>query len=114
MKHTNFYNETIRLQKLHELGDQLEKLNICIKSETLREILINTLKKESQYLGIHLSFDYLMMKIFLILQMTIQNFIHEREYRNHLQLKKHEIDNTKKSQIRVKMKHTLAAIIHFI
>ena len=64
----SFFDQDIRLSKLTQLGDPLEKLNQGINFELFRDILENNLIKLSKGAGGRPPYDYLLMFKILILQ----------------------------------------------
>jgi len=63
-----FFDQDIRLSKLSQLGDPLERLNEGIDFEIFRAILEDKLSKVSQGAGGRPPYDYVMMFKILILQ----------------------------------------------
>ena len=63
-----FWDQDIRLSKLTQLGDPLEKLRIGIDFEMFRELLEDSLAKEPKGSGGCPPYDYVMMFKILILQ----------------------------------------------
>jgi len=63
-----FWDQDIRLSKLSQLGDPLERLNKGIDFEMFREFLENKLTKEPQGKGGRPPYDYVMMFKIMILQ----------------------------------------------
>ncbi len=68
MKQLGFYDESTRLKKLSNLGDNLEKLNKTIDWELFRPLITKTLEKEQKGVGGRPSYDYILMFKILILQ----------------------------------------------
>jgi IS5 family transposase len=64
----SFFDEEIRLRKISEHGDPLEKLNQYIDWEIFRPTLNNCFKKEHKAPGGRPPYDYVMMFKILILQ----------------------------------------------
>ncbi len=67
-KDYGFFDQDIRLSKLSQLGDPLERLNKGIDFELFRSILIEKLTKLSAGAGGRPPYDYVMMFKILILQ----------------------------------------------
>lgn len=63
-----FFDQDLRLTKLSQLGDPLEKLNQNIDFEVFRNILEDKLAKNAKGKGGRPPYDYLMMFKILILQ----------------------------------------------
>lgn len=63
-----FFDQDIRLSKLSQLGDPLEKLNKGIDFELFRICLVEKLSKQAQGKGGRPSYDYVLMFKILILQ----------------------------------------------
>lgn len=63
-----FFDQDIRLTKLSELGDPLEKLNAHIDFENFRDLLETRLSKISKGKGGRKPYDYVLMFKILILQ----------------------------------------------
>jgi IS5 family transposase len=63
-----FFDQDIRLSKLSELGDPLERLNKGIDFEMFREILEQHLIKQAKGKGGRRAYDYVLMFKILILQ----------------------------------------------
>ncbi len=63
-----FFDQDIRLSKLSELGDPLERLNKGIDFEIFREILEKHLIKQAKGKGGRRAYDYVLMFKILILQ----------------------------------------------
>lgn len=64
----SFFDQDIRLSKLTQLGDPLEKLNRGIDFELFRAILENNLIKLQKGPGGRPAYDYILMFKLLILQ----------------------------------------------
>lgn len=56
--HIGFWDETLRLEKLSQLGDSLERLNNAIDWEIFRPSLNQVFKKEAKGAGGRPPFDY--------------------------------------------------------
>ena len=63
-----FFDQDIRLSKLSELGDPLERLNQGVDFEMFRDLLESTLHKEAKGKGGRPPYDYVLMFKILILQ----------------------------------------------
>ena len=63
-----FWDQDIRLSKLSQLGDPLERLNKGIDFEMFRDLLEEKLTKETQGVGGRPPYDYVMMFKVMILQ----------------------------------------------
>ena len=63
-----FWDQDIRLSKLSQLGDPLERLNQGVDFEIFRSFFENTLRKEPQGKGGRPPYDYVMMFKIMILQ----------------------------------------------
>ena len=63
-----FFDQDIRLSKLSQLGDPLERLNQGVDFEIFRELLETCLHKESKGKGGRPPYDYILMFKILILQ----------------------------------------------
>ena len=63
-----FWDQDIRLSKLSQLGDPLERLNKGVDFEMFRELLEYRLTKEPQGIGGRRPYDYVMMFKIMILQ----------------------------------------------
>ena len=63
-----FWDQDIRLSKLSQLGDPLERLSKGVDFEMFRELLENRLTKEPQGKGGRPPYDYVMMFKIMILQ----------------------------------------------
>ena len=63
-----FFDQDIRLSKLSQLGDPLERLNAGIDFEIFREVLETHLIKQAKGKGGRPSYDYVLMFKILILQ----------------------------------------------
>jgi len=63
-----FWDQDVRLSKLSQLGDPLERLNKGVDFEMFRELLENRLTKEPQGKGGRPPYDYVMMFKIMILQ----------------------------------------------
>lgn len=63
-----FFDQDIRLTKLSELGDPLEKLNAHIDFEIFRDLLVTNLSKIAKGKGGRKPYDYVLMFKILILQ----------------------------------------------
>ncbi len=63
-----FWDESLRLEKLSQLGDSLERLNNAINWEIFRPTLNKVFKKEAKGAGGRPPFDYLLMFKILVLQ----------------------------------------------
>jgi IS5 family transposase len=63
-----FFDVDIRLSKLSQLGDPLEKLSKGIDFEIFRNILVENLRKEAKGKGGRPAYDYVMLFKILILQ----------------------------------------------
>ena len=63
-----FWDESLRLEKLSQLGDSLERLNKAIKWEIFRPTLNKVFKKEAKGAGGRPPFDYVLMFKILVLQ----------------------------------------------
>lgn len=63
-----FFDQDIRLTKLSELGDPLEKLNKHIDFELFRDLLESSLSKNAKGKGGRKPYDYVLMFKILILQ----------------------------------------------
>ena len=68
MEQKGFFDENNRLWELSKLGDPLEKLNVYIAWENIRETLNEALQKEHKGLGGRPPFDYVLMFKILVLQ----------------------------------------------
>jgi transposase, IS5 family len=64
----SFFDQDIRLSKLTQLGDPLEKLNQGVNFELFRDILESNLIKLSKGSGGRPAYDYILMFKILILQ----------------------------------------------
>lgn len=62
------WDESLRLEKLSQLGDSLEKLNNAIKWEIFRPKLTKVFKKQAKGAGGRPPYDYLMLFKILVLQ----------------------------------------------
>ena len=78
----SFFDQDIRLSKLTQLGDPLEKLNQGINFELFRDILENNLIKLSKGAGGRPPYDYLLMFKILILQRFYNLSDDQTEYRS--------------------------------
>ena len=63
-----FWDESLRLEKLSQLGDSLERLNKAINWEVFRPTLNKVFKKEGKGAGGRPPFDYVLMFKILVLQ----------------------------------------------
>ena len=63
-----FWDESLRLEKLSQLGDSLERLNNAINWEVFRPTLNKVFKKEAKGAGGRPPFDYVLMFKILVLQ----------------------------------------------
>ena len=63
-----FWGESLRLEKLSQLGDSLERLNKAINWEVFRPSLNKVFKKEAKGAGGRPPFDYVLMFKILVLQ----------------------------------------------
>lgn len=63
-----FWDESLRLEKLSQLGDSLERLNKAINWEIFRPSLNKAFKKEAKGAGGRPPFDYVLMFKILVLQ----------------------------------------------
>ena len=63
-----FFDQDIRLSKLSQLGDPLEKLNAGVDFELFRSLLESSLHKQSKAPGGRPPYDYVLMFKILILQ----------------------------------------------
>lgn len=63
-----FWDESLRLEKLSQLGDSLERLNKVINWEIFRPTLNKVFKKEAKGAGGRPPFDYVLMFKILVLQ----------------------------------------------
>ena len=63
-----FWDESLRLEKLSQLGDSLERLNKAINWEVFRPTLNKVFKKEAKGAGGRPPFDYVLMFKILVLQ----------------------------------------------
>lgn len=63
-----FWDESLRLEKLSQLGDSLERLNKAINWEIFRPSLNKVFKKEAKGAGGRPPFDYVLMFKILVLQ----------------------------------------------
>lgn len=63
-----FFDQDIRLSKLSELGDPLEKLSLGIDFELFRDLLVSKLSVEPKGKGGRPPYDYVLMFKILILQ----------------------------------------------
>jgi hypothetical protein len=63
-----FWDQDIRLSKLSQLGDPLEKLNAGVDFEMFRTLLEGKLSKMAQGAGGRPPYDYVLMFKILILQ----------------------------------------------
>lgn len=63
-----FWDESLRLEKLSQLGDSLERLNKAINWEVFRPSLNKVFKKEAKGAGGRPPFDYVLMFKILVLQ----------------------------------------------
>lgn len=63
-----FWDESLRLEKLSQLGDSLERLNKAINWEIFRPTLNKVFKKEAKGSGGRPPFDYVLMFKVLVLQ----------------------------------------------
>ena len=63
-----FWDESLRLEKLSQLGDSLERLNKVVNWETFRPTLNKVFKKEAKGAGGRPPFDYVLMFKILVLQ----------------------------------------------
>lgn len=63
-----FWDESLRLEKLSQLGDSLERLNNAINWEIFRPTLNKVFKKENKGVGGRPPFDYVLMFKILVLQ----------------------------------------------
>ncbi|MGI6048903.1 MAG: transposase [Petrimonas sp.] len=67
-KDYGFFDQDIRLSKLSQLGDSLEKLNAGIDFEQFRDLLETTLSSQPKGPGGRPPYDYVLMFKILILQ----------------------------------------------
>jgi len=69
-KHSDygFFDQDIRLSKLSQLGDPLEKMNKCVDFEVFRKILEENLSKLAKGKGGRPPYDYVLLFKILILQ----------------------------------------------
>jgi len=75
-----FFDQDIRLSKLSELGDPLERLNNGIDFEMFRDLLETSLHKDSKGKGGRPPYDYVLMFKILILQRYYNLSDHQTEY----------------------------------
>jgi len=68
MKQRGFFDDTVRLKEISQLGDPLERLNDTINWETFRHRLNKVFEKEVKVPGGRPPYDYVMMFKILILQ----------------------------------------------
>ena len=75
-----FFDQDIRLSKLSELGDPLERLNKGVDFEMFRDLLETSLHKDSKGNGGRPPYDYVLMFKILILQRYYNLSDHQTEY----------------------------------
>lgn len=75
-----FWDESLRLEKLSQLGDSLERLNGAINWEIFRPALTKVFKKEHKGAGGRPPYDYLMLFKVLVLQRIYNLSDEQAEY----------------------------------
>ena len=75
-----FWDESLRLEKLSQLGDSLERLNGAINWEIFRPIVTKVYKKEAKGPGGRPPYDYVMMFKILVLQRIYNLSDEQTEY----------------------------------
>jgi len=68
MKQINFFAEDLRLKRLSEMGDPLEKVSRTVDWEIFRPILNAVFRKEERGMGGRPSWDYVLMFKILLMQ----------------------------------------------
>jgi len=75
-----FWDQDIRLSKLSQLGDPLERLNKGVDFEMFRVFLVDRLTKEPEGKGGRPPYDYVMMFKIMILQRYYNLSDHQAEF----------------------------------